>query len=125
MAATIKVNIDPKTIILNRHLEKGGAAQRFFTSELKRLSDPYTPFDNGILKSNVDVKPDKIIYKVPYARYQWQGVAMEGTPRVPTERPLNYQGSPIRGRQWVLRCWADKGKKITESVAKFVGGKAI
>lgn len=118
MAATIKINIDPKTIILHRHLEKGGAAQRLFTNEVKRHSDHYTPMDAGILKSNVTVNSDSIVYNSIYAKYQYYGVSKNG-------KPLNYQGAPMRGKEWTTRMWIDKGKEITSSVAKFIGGKAI
>ena len=118
MAVKVKVNIDPKAIILNRHLEKGGEVQMFFTSEVFRHADKLVPMDNGILKSNVELNADSIVYKSVYARYQYYGVSKNG-------KALNYQGSPQRGKQWIPRMWANDGKEITESVAKFVGGKAL
>lgn len=116
MATTVKANLNSvNKILADRKLD--GQAQLFFTSEVKRMSDPYTPMDNGILKSNVTINTNSIVYNSPYSRYQYYGVSKNG-------KPLNYQGAPMRGKMWVERCWADRGQEITESVAKFVGGVA-
>ena len=113
----VKINIDPtQKILLKRNLNKNGKAQRFFTNEVKRLSDPYTPLDTGQLKTNVDIQSNKIIYKLPYAKRQYyenKGLGKDGISR-----------GGLRGKQWVSRMWADRGKEIVNSVAKFAGGKA-
>lgn len=105
----IKINIDPvDKILLKRNLNRNGKAQRLFTAEVKRLSDPYVPFRLGNLKREVRVEPNKIIYTQPYAKQQY----------------YENKGKGLRGKQWVSRMWADRGKEIVQSVAKFVGGKA-
>lgn len=105
----VKINIDStQKILLKRNLNKNGNAQRFFTNEIKRLSDPYTPFDTGQLKTNVDVQSNKIIYKVPYAKRQY----------------YENKGKGMKGKQWVIRMWSDRGSEIVNSVAKLVGGKS-
>jgi len=117
MATTVRIELNnTQQILQSRHLEANGQAQRFFTSEVKRLSDPYTPFDNGVLKSNVTLEANSITYNVPYARYQYYGVSSGG-------RALNYQGAPTRGREWTTRMWADRGGEILQSISSFVGGR--
>lgn len=105
----VKINIDSSDkILLRRYLNQNGKAQQFFTSEVKRLSDPYVPFRQGHLKREVIVTPNKLIYTQPYAKKQF----------------YENKGKGLRGKQWVNRMWADKGKLIVQSVAKFVGGNA-
>lgn len=105
MAIKVTFNIDSTEKILLKHgLDKNGKAQKFMTHEIRRLSDSYTPFRNGPLKNTAIEKADRIEYVTPYARRQW----------------FEHKGKGLRGRQWCLRMWADRGPEITKSVAKFV-----
>lgn len=106
--SSVKINLDSTANILaKRNLEKGGKAQRFFTSEVYRHADKMTPFDTGILKSNVTLEADSITYKSIYARRQY----------------YENKGKGLRGRLWIPRMWSNEGKTIVQSVAKFVGGE--
>lgn len=42
--------------------------------EWKRLIDPYTPHRDGLLETNITIKPFTIIYKSPYSHYMYYGV---------------------------------------------------
>lgn len=42
-------------------------------TEWKRLIDPYTPRDTGMLESNVALRPFEIHYQSPYAVYVYYG----------------------------------------------------
>ncbi|MEG1411475.1 MAG: minor capsid protein [Bacilli bacterium] len=107
--ASVRINIDDtQMILLKRKLNNNGEAQKFFTSEVKRLSDPYVPFDSGPLKNTARVDKDKITYTTPYARRQWH----------------EHKGNGLRGSKWCFRMWADRGDDIVRSVASFVGGRA-
>lgn len=115
--AKVRINLDrTDKILLKRRLNKNGQGQRFFTSEVRRLSDPYVPFKQGGLKNiQVQVYADKIHYKAPYAKkqfYENKGYGKQGT---------SYGG--LRGKQWTKRMWSDKGKDIVKSVADYCGGK--
>lgn len=117
MPTTVKIEINSTEEILKaRKLNDGGEAQQYFTSEVKKFSDAYTPFDSGTLARTVTMGVDSITYSVPYARYQYYGVSKNG-------KPLNYAGSPTRGKEWTNRAWIDRGQEIVDSVAKFVGGR--
>ena len=108
MGAKVKINIDPTDkILLKRNLSKNGKAQQFFTSEVARLSDPYVPFDKGNLKNTKKVGVNKITYVQPYAKKQW----------------YENKGKGLRGKEWCLRMWANRGKEIKNSIAKLTGGK--
>lgn len=113
----VKLNMDStEAILLKRSLNKDGKAQKFFTSEVRRLSDPYVPFRTGTLKNNVYVGTNQIIYKAPYAAknyYSNGGNGTQGTSR-----------GGLRGKQWVNRMWSNRHSEIVQSVAAFVGGRS-
>lgn len=133
-------------MLLDLNLEENGLAQQFFTNEVWKLSDDYVPFENGLLKTNVIVKPNCLIYNSPYARYHWYGNLMvdpdylkgalfspnygfwsrPGVPKIldPDGRSIdNWNG--LRGPYWTSRMWADRHKEIELAVQKFIerGGK--
>lgn len=107
--AKIRLQIDPvDRILLKRSLNKNGAGQRFFTHEVRRLSDPYVPFLTGMLKNTATEEVNRITYNTPYARRQYY------------ENP----GTGLRGPHWTERMWADRGKEIVKAVAEYCGGKS-
>lgn len=109
MATKIKLTMDPADkIMLKRNLNKNGNGQKFLTSEIRRMSDPYVPLLHGPLKNTAVVETDRIIYIQPYAAVNW----------------YTNKGKGKRGKQWVLRMWADRGKDIVKSVANYCGGRA-
>lgn len=103
---TLKMNPTQK-ILLKHHLNKNGAGQRFFTNEIRRLSDPYVPLLHGPLKNTAVTEVNRIIYIQPYARRQW----------------YENKGNGKRGKMWCIRMWSDRGNEIVVSVAKFCGGR--
>lgn len=140
---TVEMNISPmKTALTSLGLEPNGAAQKFFTNELTRLSDNYVPMNNGVLKNSVALEIDGtgIIYNTPYARYHWYGklavdpVTGKGaffkegygfwsrpdTKKVITNTDMQYQGAPIRGPRWVERCFIDNKSSLIKSTEDFI-----
>lgn len=117
MATKVTINIDPtQKILLKRKLNNNGQAQLRFTNDIARLSEPYVPLQDGDLKDKKVISSNKITYNMPYARKQYftnAGAGKEGTSK-----------GGLRGKLWVKRCWADKGKGICKSVAQFVGGRS-
>lgn len=115
-SSEIKINIDnPDKILLKRHLNKNGDAQKLFTNEIRRTTDPYVPFNTGMLKNNVITKVDEIVYKSPHAKKQYyknKGFGKQGIAR-----------GGLRGKQWIPRSWADNGKNVIKTIARFVGGE--
>lgn len=103
----VKVTLDPATVLANRKLGKGGQAQRFTVSEVRRQTDPYVPLLNEPLKNTAVEHEDSIEYVTPYARRQY----------------YEHKGKGLRGSQWEKRMWADRGQEITQSVADYIGGK--
>ena len=99
-----------------RGLMPGGAVQLFVDTEIIKHSDPYVPFDTGMLKNSAwfasEIGQGRIIYDTPYAKKMYN--APEGT---------NFQNGPLRGAQWVERMWADHGDEIIQGATKIAGGR--
>lgn len=121
--------------------EPNGSTQKYFTNELLRLSDDYTPSDSTMLRTLAKVVPDgtAIEYDTPYARYMWYGKLMvdpitgkgafhndeygfwsrPNTSKVLTDTDLNYQGAPMRGSHWVERAYIDHKQELLQSTIDF------
>lgn len=109
MATNVRISIDSADqILLRRKLNKNGEGQRFFTHEVRRLSDPYVPRLNGVLKDTAIEQPSSITYGQPYARRQY----------------YEHRGNGLRGKEWDRRMWADRGPEIVKATANFCGGRA-
>ena len=109
MGTKIHLRLDStEKILLKRNLNKNGKGQRFFTHEVRRLSDPYVPFLTGVLKNTATETVGSITYNTPYARRQY----------------YENRGTGLRGAHWTERMWADRGKEIISATAAYCGGKA-
>jgi len=120
----IKVDINTAKIMKRRGLGGDNRAQVYLASEVKRLSDPYVPMQQGILKNTAVVAGDgsNITYVQPYAHYQYYGEAMAGrAPKKYTGNPLTYHGAPMRGKQWDKRMLADKSTELVNNLKVYIG----
>ena len=139
----VKVDFKGSEAILAAHgLDPGGRVQRFFSSEVMRVSNPYVPFRNGVLQASAHVADNgaAVIYDTPYARYHWYGKLMVdpitkkgafhdpmtgrfwSRPNVQkelTDRDLQYNGAPLRGPRWVERAWIDNGDDVIKAVQAY------
>ena len=136
MNVKVTVKFDAKKILASRGLGDSKKAQRFLASEVKRQSDPYTPFQQGILQNTAVIASDgsELVYIPPYAHYVWQGDVYGpnytngerfwsgNAPKKPTGKKLTYNGAPMRGPRWVERMLADKRAEIEKNVKTFIGG---
>lgn len=123
----IHLDVSKAADIIARHgLDQNGKVQKYMTERIFEASKPYAPFDTGALSEfNVEVGNDYILYRSPYARYQWYGRVMVGRPpKVPTNKPLKYQNGSLRGAHWVTRMWRDKKDKLLADIARMAGGRA-
>ena len=114
MGTNIKLQIDPADqILLKRNLNQNGKGQKFFTHEVRRLSEPYVPHQSGTLEQTAIEKTTSIEYGQPYARKQYY-----------ENSGKNRSKAPLAGKEWDKRMWPNRGKEIVQSVAKYCGGKA-
>jgi len=140
MGWTVSTDISKENLLIATGLNDGGATQRFFTNEVMRASDPYTPFDTGVLKNTAQNCGDNIYYNVPYARYVWYGKLMvdpkthkgaffsedygfwsrPNTPKLLTDVDLEYHGGAKRGAYWVNRAWIDNKDSILKATKDYI-----
>ncbi|WP_341467154.1 minor capsid protein [Clostridium septicum] len=74
------------------------------------------PYRTGRLKDMmIKLQANKIIYNAPYARKQYYSNKGNGA-----------QGSSMgaQGKLWDRRMFADRGDKIVQAIAEFVGGRS-
>lgn len=113
-------------ILKKRNLEEKGRVQRFVASEVVRLSDKRVPMVTGTFKRQVQVEGGgkKVVYPGPQARYLYYGKVMVGpAPKQVTDKPLTYNGAPMRGAMWFERTKTDEGEQIISSAAEMAGGR--
>lgn len=121
----IKIDINTAQIMKSRGLGGDHRAQVFLASEVKRLSDPYVPMQQGLLKNQAVVASDgsTLTYTQPYAHYQYYGKVMVGrAPKKYTDKDLTYHGGPMRGPQWEKRMLADKSGDLVKNLKAYIGG---
>lgn len=104
MAVKIKIDINALKIARKKGLEPKGPAQRFFTHEVRRLSDPYVPKKEGVLKGTAVEGIDEIVYPQIYAKKQY----------------YENRGKGVRGKKWDRRMVAQRGPALVKSVAHFI-----
>lgn len=119
----IIVDINAKKILASRGLGSSTKVQKYVASEVARLSDPYVPMQQGMLKNQHTIASDGsfIVYTQPYAHYQYYGKVMAGRPpKKYTGDDLTYNGAPMRGARWTERMLIDKRSEIESNVEKFI-----
>ena len=80
----------------NSHLY---AANRAFLRMQK-----YVPFDTGALSTTATIKPNLVIYEMPYAHRQY----------------VSNKGKGIRGKYWDRKMWSAEGDILTREVDKYI-----
>lgn len=101
--------------------------QKYVDSEVLRLSDKYVPFQTGMLKKSgilgTVIGSGEVQYIAPYARYQYYGKVMTGSPpKQTTDKDLTYNGAPQRGAYWFERMKVDHKSNILNGARRFIGG---
>ena len=98
----------------------------FVSHEWKRLINPYTPRDEGIMMRTAKVRPWEIEYIQPYSAYQYYGEvyvdpqtraagfltdegwkSRPGVKKVPSGKPLQYQ----KNNPYATAHWDEKAAK--------------
>lgn len=123
MKVKVTVDINTKKIMAARGMGSSNGLRKYIASEVARLSDPYVPMQQGILKNNRQIAQDgsEIVYSSPYAHYQWYGEAMGGrAPKKYTGKKLKYSGAPMRGKMWTVRMLADKREELERNIETYI-----
>ena len=104
----------------------------FLASEWSRQFAKYVPMDTGTLRTNISIKPFKVIYNSPYAHYQWEGKlyvgengsswAKPGEIKKPTDKPLNYnkEQNPLATSHWQVPAFDAFNYVVGIAVTKYL-----
>lgn len=94
-------------------LETNGRVQSFFTSACQKRMDKYVPKREGNLRTIIDIQPDRITYKSPYAHAQYVGE---------TKGPVRKYTTPGTGPYWDKRMKSVEMNELVKEVQDFING---
>lgn len=115
MRIEIRWNRTPRQI-LDRILDD--AAMTYAHTRLHAYCSDYVPMDSGALDQTVDITPEYVHYKSPYAHFQWEGVvfvdergstyALPNHSKHPTNTPLHHSTDhhPLATSHWEVAAMA-------------------
>ena len=126
MGTTVKVEMRPVNVILNRlGVGADGDVQMQVTRIINQRITRYMPYRTGVLATKLKhiKSPTEIEVLGPYARYQYFGKVMAGPPpKVVTDRDLVYTKTknPLAGPFWDRRMMQAEGKQIANEIQRYV-----
>jgi len=111
---------------------------------LFKMETPYVPFDTGVLSQSVEVTPNYVMYKQPYAHYMYEGIVygpnipiMEngvvvgffsrpGIKKTSTGRYINYDKShhPLATHHWDQAMLRTEGEAFRQGIGKILERRA-
>ena len=94
-------------------LETNGRVQSFFTSACQKRMDKYVPKREGNLRTVIDIQPDRITYKSPYAHAQYVGV---------TKGPVRKYTTAGTGPYWDKRMKSVEMNELVKEVQDLING---
>lgn len=106
--------------------------RKYAHTRLHAYCSPYVPMDSGALDQTVDITPDYVHYKSPYAHFQWEGkvfvddrgstYAKRNTSKHATERNLKYS-HPLATSHWERAAMTAKGDRLAEDIETYIKRK--
>lgn len=99
---------------------------------LHSFMSSYVPMDSGNLDQDVNITPDYVEYKVPYAHFQWNGKVFEddrgstyakrNTSKHETDRALHYSPDqhPLATDHWEQAMWAARGADYCDDISEYI-----
>lgn len=112
MSEEVKVTFDDIADILKRrNLETCGKVQKMIDNDVLKFSEPYIPFDTGMLRNSgisaTVIGSGEVKWNTPYAKRQYY---------------TNKGGEGLRGKMWFERMKADRIDDILRNAANVAGG---
>lgn len=127
----MSVRLKPTSQIKARlGINQGGRVQQHLTNTVHRYMDKYVPYDEGFLRTNVEAGKDYVLYKSPYAHYQYKGIlfvdpktgssyARRDVTKVPTSRELIHHTTGT-GSYWDKKMMSAEGDKMIAEVQRYI-----
>lgn len=116
-------------------LQANGKIQKSFTKKCKDSMDKFVPMSAGVLRKQVQINDDNIVYQTPYAHYIYKGNlyidpetlrgamysptygfwSRPGVSKIDSGKPLTYH-TPGTGSYWDKKMWSANGKQIIKEL---------
>lgn len=132
MSIEIKWNRTPQQI-LDRILDD--AAMTYAHTRLHAYCSDYVPMDSGMLDQTVDITPECVHYKSPYAHFQWEGLvfvdergstyALPNHSKHATTAPLKYSTDkhPLATSHWEVAAMAAHMGDLCKDIENYLKRK--
>ena len=124
----VQIKMSPVRTMLKRlGLDRDGGVQIQLTNTVNRRLTRYMPAQTGVLSTKLKFvkSPTEIEILGPYARYQYYGKVMVGSPpKKATDRDLQYDHTKnaMAGPYWDRRMMANEGDEIVAELQEYVDG---
>ena len=129
----IKWNKSPKEI-LDRIFDD--ETMTYVHDRLHIFMSPFVPMDSGTLDQTVDIKPDCVHYKSPYARFIWNGKvfvddrgstwARRSESKHPINKDLDFskdEHAPLATSHWEKAMMVSKGDEFCKDITDYLRKK--
>lgn len=109
-------------------LQANGKIQKSFTKKCKDSMDKFVPMSAGVLRKQVQIDGDEIVYQTPYAHYMYKGVLYVdsvtgssysplGGVKIPAKKDVKLiYHTPGTGSYWDKKMWSANGKQIIKEL---------
>lgn len=97
---------------------------------------PFVPMDSGMLDQTVDIKPDCVHYKSPYAHFIWNGKvfvddrgstwARRSESKHPINKDLDFskdEHAPLATSHWEKAMMVSKGDELCKDITDYLRRK--
>lgn len=111
MAVSIKVDI-PNIPKLSKRIFSDDV-RKYANTRLHAYCSPYVPMDTGMLDQTVDITPDYVHYKVPYAHKNWEGKGLK----------FSTDKHPLATSHWERAMAVAKGGQLAEDITAYIKKK--
>ena len=91
----------------------GDGVKVYANTRLHAYCSPYVPMDTGMLDQTVDITPDYVHYKVPYAHKMWDGDGLN----------FSKDKHPLATSHWEKAMEVSKGKQLANDITAYLKRK--
>ena len=91
----------------------GEGTMTYIHTRLHTYMSPYVPMDTGMLDQTVDITPECVHNKVPYAHYQWDGENIH----------FRKDQHPLATSHWEKAMMVSKGDEFCKDITDYLRKK--
>lgn len=88
----------------------GNSVKTYANTRLHAYCSPYVPMDTGYLDQTVDITPDCVHYKAPYAHRIWTGEGMN----------FSTDKHPLATSHWERAMAVAKGQQLADDITAYI-----